>query len=259
MKAPFQRDGRLQGLTWPLSKRDVHPHVEHLVPPVCPYPLTPSLRPYPCPPYRLPPRAFRRRPRSLVPGHRRRRRAACSGGGGGRGGAALGLSMRYIRPGNSSGSYEQYCTREGGGRGERDGAEGRGRMRGAGQGGVLRRVAGVRHGKSGRLGRVPAARTWPCAKASFSRRMGNLTSQDPTMFWILNSVNLACHQPRLAQVPRSASRAISSSAPATGTTRRRSDQVAGFKSRLACLPTNGDASKEFFTVCNRAVICFQQT
>ena len=25
------------------------------------------------------------------------------------------------------------------------------------------------------------------------------------------------------------------------------------------LPTNGDASKEFFTVCNRAVICFQQT
>ena len=86
MKAPFQRDGPLQGLTWPPSKRDVHPHVKHLVPPVCPSPLTPSICPYPCPPYRLPPRAFRRRPRSLVPGHRRRRRAGCAGGGWGRGG-----------------------------------------------------------------------------------------------------------------------------------------------------------------------------
>ena len=113
MKAPFQRDGRLQGLTWPLSKRDVHPHVEHLVPPVCPSPLTPSLRPYPCPLIAsLPaPSGAALAPSSpaTVAG------VALDARGVGEGGAALGLSMRYIRPGNSSGSYEQYCTGEGGG------------------------------------------------------------------------------------------------------------------------------------------------
>ena len=34
--------------------------------------------------------------------------------------------------------------------------------------------------------------TWGWLSISFSRRMGNLTSTEPTMFWILKSLNLAC-------------------------------------------------------------------